>query len=164
MTAVLCVISPLSIPLAGGVPISLATMAVMLCGALLGPKDGTAATALYLLIGMIGLPVFSGYSGGAAKIFGLTGGFLAGYLPLACMSGLAFMKKRNLFLTALILMAGNALLYALGTFWFVIAAKSTLQAALLSCVVPFLAGDALKIAAVIILAPKILRNMNQQNA
>ena len=60
MAAALCILGPLSIPI-GPVPISLSTFAIMLSAALLGGKAGTAATALYLLIGAVGVPVFAGY-------------------------------------------------------------------------------------------------------
>ena len=62
--ALLCVLSPMSIPLPGGVPISLATLAAAFAGALLGPKYGTLSVLLYLLLGAFGLPVFAGYSAG----------------------------------------------------------------------------------------------------
>ena len=87
MAALLCVAGPLSLPV-GPVPLSLATFAVYLAGAVLGWKRGTAAVALYLLIGLCGLPVFSGFSGGFQKLAGVTGGYLVGYLFCALITGL----------------------------------------------------------------------------
>ena len=80
MAALLCVASPWSIPV-GPIPISLATFVVYLIGIVLGWLDGTIAVAVYLLLGAIGLPVFSGGAGGFQKLIGATGGYLIGYLP-----------------------------------------------------------------------------------
>ena len=62
MTAVISVLAPISLPIVGEVPISLATLAVMLAGVLLGSRNGAAAAALYLVLGAIGVPVFAGFS------------------------------------------------------------------------------------------------------
>ena len=95
MAAVICVLSPLAIPLSAGVPISLATLAVMLAGAVLGPVDGMLATLVFLALGMVGVPVFSSYQAGIGVLFGKTGGFILGYIPLALCSGL-FLGKQPL--------------------------------------------------------------------
>ena len=73
MAAIICVCAPFSIPVPGLlVPISLATFAVYLAGGVLGAKRGALAVLVYILIGAVGLPVFSGFSGGLAKLFGVT--------------------------------------------------------------------------------------------
>jgi hypothetical protein len=90
--AITCVLAPLSIPLAAGVPISLATFAVMLAGVLLGGRLGAVSQLVYLLLGAVGLPVFAGWTGGADKIFGMTGGYLVGYIPLAWLTGLIYKR------------------------------------------------------------------------
>ena len=77
LTAVICVVAPLSIQ-TGAIPISLATLAVYIAGICLGPRDAVIAVALYLLIGGAGLPVFSGFSRGFAHIAGPTGGYMIG--------------------------------------------------------------------------------------
>ena len=84
--ALICIAGPLSVFI-GPVPLSLATFAVYMAGAVLGARRGAAATALYLLIGVAGMPVFSGFSGGFQKLAGVTGGYLAGYLPCAFLTG-----------------------------------------------------------------------------
>ena len=96
MAALICIAGPLSIFI-GPIPLSLATFAVYLSGAALGKKRGTAAVGLYLLIGIIGVPVFSGFSGGFQKLAGVTGGYLVGYLPCALLSGIGaeWAEKRN---------------------------------------------------------------------
>ena len=77
MAALICIAGPLTIAI-GPVPLSLATFAVYLAGAVLGPKRGTAAVALYLVIGIVGVPVFSGFTGGFQQLAGVTGGSLIG--------------------------------------------------------------------------------------
>ena len=77
--ALLCVLAPLAIP-AGPVPFTLATLAVYLCAAVTGMRRGTLSVLLYILIGAVGVPVFSGFAGGVQKLIGLTGGYLAGYV------------------------------------------------------------------------------------
>lgn len=102
MAAILSIVSPISIPLAGGVPISLATLAVMLAGALLGKKWGTLSVFIYLCLGCIGLPVFAGYSAGFANVIGPTGGYLLGYLFLSFITGWIYQdigKKKKAFLS-----------------------------------------------------------------
>ncbi len=159
MAALICIAGPLTIAV-GPVPLSLATFAVMLAGAVLGKKWGTAAVGLYLLIGIIGIPVFSGFSGGFQKLAGVTGGYLAGYLPCAFLTGLgaerAEKEKRKWLLPAMMVL-GTAVLYTVGTAWFMIQTKNGLGTALGLCVLPFLPGDAVKIAAVALITPAVKR-------
>ena len=150
MAALICIAGPLTIA-AGPIPLSLATFAVMLAGAVLGKKRGTVAAGLYLLIGIIGIPVFSGFSGGFQKLAGVTGGYLAGYLPCAFFAGLGAEraeKENRKWLLPAMMVIGTAVLYTVGTAWFMIQTKNNLGAALGLCVLPFLPGDAVKIAAV----------------
>ena len=160
MAAITCILAPFSVPGPGAVPISLATFAVMLSAALLGGKLSTLSVVLYLLIGAIGLPVFSAFRGGAAVLAGPTGGYLIGYLLLALVGGFLYYRfgreRKGVSKTVVLILsmiAGTIPLYALGTVWFIIVTKTDLAAALMLCVVPFLVGDALKIAAVCILTP-----------
>ncbi len=87
-TAVLSVLSILTIPMPTGVPVTLQTFAVALCGYVLGAKRGTASAALYLLIGTVGVPVFAGMTGGPSWLVSYSGGFLWGFLFLAALCGL----------------------------------------------------------------------------
>ena len=152
MVAIIAILSPLSIPLAGEVPISLATFTIMLAGVLLGPRQAVICTALYLFIGAIGIPVFAQYTSGVGILFGVTGGFLFGYLPLAFFSGLFSKGKIRMFIGMFI---GNAILYLFGIIWFMYVTQASLMTALLACVIPFLPGDLLKIILVYLLAPRL---------
>ena len=87
MTAVLCVLGPISVPI-GAVPVSFTMVAVYFAVYVLGAKYATISTLLYLVIGSIGLPVFSGYEGGLAKLAGPTGGYLIGFAVIAVIAGI----------------------------------------------------------------------------
>lgn len=147
MTAVLCVLSPWSVSI-GPIPLSLATMVIYFTVYVIGEWAGTASVCLYILLGVTGLPVFSGGAGGLGKIAGPTGGYIVGYIFMALLGGLFIrLAKRNIWLTMLGWVAATAVLYAIGTAWYIYLTKSTLQHALLLCVYPFLPGDAVKIIA-----------------
>jgi len=129
------------------VPITGQTFGVLLLGALLGSRYGTAVVAAYVLEGVIGLPVFAGWKGGVAALFGPTGGYIIGFVFAAFVVGrlieFGWAKRFDLTLTALLI--GNAVIYAFGLPWlaFFVGWDKTLQLGLL----PFLPGDLLKLAA-----------------
>ena len=158
MAALICVAGPLSIPV-GPIPISLCSFAVYLAGAMLGWKKGPLAVAIYLLIGLVGVPVFSGFSGGLQKLAGVTGGYLIGYLPCALIAGLGVTEpsaetQKPFWLLPVCLVAGTAVLYAVGTAWFMAQTGNSRAASMGMCVIPFLPGDAVKIvAATLVAAP-----------
>lgn len=161
LSAVLAVISPFALFL-GPVPISLCTLLLYLSGYLVGWKHSVLATLLYLLLGMAGLPVFSGFSGGLGKVLGPTGGYLLGYLTVSFCSGFFIQRFPTQRLFHFVGMAlGTAALYGLGTIWFCIQAGQSLSAAIALCVVPFLPGDLGKIAAALVLGPLLRRRLTQ---
>lgn len=105
MTAVTCILGPLSIPLPfSPVPISFTNLAIYLSLYVLGLNGATISYLVYLLIGMVGVPVFSGFSGGFGKLAGPTGGYLIGFIFLTLIAGL-LMK----------LFPGNKVMEAVGT-------------------------------------------------
>lgn len=152
--ALLCIAGPFTVAI-GPVPLSLATFAVYLAGAVLGWKRGTAAVIVYLLIGMAGVPVFSGFTGGFQKLASVTGGYLAGYVICALITGLGSGAPRQvhpIWILTACMVAGTAALYLLGTVWFMAQTGKALGAALALCVIPFLPGDAVKIAAAVMIS------------
>ena len=152
MAALICVTGPLSLWV-GPIPLSLTSFAVYMAGAILGSKRGAAAVSVYLIIGLCGIPVFSGFTGGFPKLAGVTGGYLLGYVPCALITGLGTDRSRDVSLSLPAFMVlGTVVLYLIGTAWFMILTSSPLGAALSSCVLPFLPGDAIKIIAVSFLA------------
>lgn len=152
--AFMCIVSPWTVPI-GAVPISLGTFAVYLCAGTLGWKKGGAATAIYLLLGLVGLPVFTGFSGGVQKLAGPTGGYLAAYILLAVISGAVYDKFKKLWAYPVGMVLGTAVLYTFGTAWFCIMNGSGVAAAIMTCVVPFLVGDAIKIACATVMSLRL---------
>lgn len=149
LTALLCILGPLTLPL-GPIPLSLTTALLMLMAILLGPSRAALCCGVYLLIGLTGLPVFSGFTGGIGAFAGPTGGFLLGYLPLTAWCGFLCRRTNHRALQLLALLTGTALLYLSGTVWYIWQADVSVPAALSVCVLPFLPGDALKLAAVLL--------------
>ena len=86
-TAITAVLSQTAIPTPFDVPLTLQTFAVALCGYVLGVKWGLASIAAYILLGTVGVPVFSGFRGGVQVLFGATGGFIFGFLFLTGLCG-----------------------------------------------------------------------------
>lgn len=148
LTALCCLLGPVTLPL-GPIPLSLTTALLMLMGLLLGARRAALCCGLYLLIGLAGLPVFSGFTGGLGALAGPTGGFLLGYLPLTALSGLVCARTDRRVLQGLGLLGGTVLLYLLGTAWYYHQAGVSVLAGLTVCVLPFLPGDAIKMVAVL---------------
>lgn len=158
--ALIAVCSWISIPLPT-VPITLQTMGVCLIAGLLGLKKGTLATVIYIALGTIGVPVFSGFTGGVGIILGQTGGYIIGFVFTALIVGFASDKFKGRLLPLILSMViGILVCYAFGTAWFaVVYAKSNEPASLLTilgwCVFPFLLPDAVKVAVAAVLANRL---------
>lgn len=160
MTAVLCVLGPLSLPV-GPVPISLGTLGLYLAGLLLGWRRGVGCCVAYLLLGAAGLPVFAGYAGGVGCILGPTGGYLAGYVPLVLLTGWAAQRTGRRSVRLVGMAAGTAACYALGTLWYARTTHTPLGAALAVCVLPFLPGDGGKLALAVWAGDKLSRALGR---
>ena len=155
MAAVICVLGPISIAIpVSPVPISLASMAVYLAVTVLGMKLGTLSCLIYLLLGLVGIPVFAGGSAGAAKLFGPTGGFLA-LIAGAFVGRFAENKWKNIAFAALGMILGTIVLYALGTAWLAYSAGMDFQAALWAGVIPFIPGDLVKMVIAVLLGSAV---------
>lgn len=148
MTALLCMTGPLTVPL-GPVPLSLTTAVLMAMALLLGARHAALCCGLYLLIGLCGVPVFSGFTGGLAALAGPTGGFLLGYLPLTALCGSMFSRWDRRIGQAFACLAGTVLLYLCGVSWYAGQTGCGIPAALTVCVLPFLPGDMIKIILVL---------------
>ena len=162
--ALICVAAPFSIQ-AGPIPISLATFAIYLTGAILGGKRGMIATFVYILIGAVGLPVFSGFRGGFGVLFGATGGYIIGYIPLVLITGIfAEMNIRKIpraVVTVVGMILATAALYTFGTIWYMIVSGADLVTALTACALPFIPGDAIKIACVTAVSVPLKAKLNR---
>lgn len=151
----------ISIP--GQIPFTLQTMGVFLAVGLLGGKRGTIAVLVYILMGAVGLPVFSGFAGGMGKLLGMTGGYIVGFLVSAllmwAMEALFGSKK---WVLPVSMVVGLIACYAFGTAWFMAVYTSskgaiTLGAVLGMCVIPYIIPDAVKIAVALLLTKALKR-------
>jgi len=155
--AALTICAWLSIPTP--VPFTMQSMAVLTVSALLGSKMGSACVAVYLLLGAVGIPVFSGFRGGIQVLLGPTGGYLVGFLLCAFVTGWISKKSTS----TKILMAGMAigmfLCYVFGTLWYVLFyANGGWKTILLTCVVPFLLPDAMKLFISVFLVRRVRKS------
>ena len=148
------VFSQISLPI-GPVPISCSLIAVYLAGLFLPVKTAALSQLVYLLLGIIGVPVFAGFQSGAARLAGPTGGYLLVYPVIALILSLAMViydKKlarkplaaRAAYIVSAMLVS-LIVCYAAGTAWFTVVSGSSFQKALSLTVVPFIAGDIAKI-------------------
>lgn len=141
MSSITAIFAQLFIPI-GTVPISFATLGVILSAAFLGSGYATASQIVYLLAGAAGFPVFHGFQGGIGILLGPTGGFLFGYLFLAWIGGKLLEKGVPFFLS---MITGTLFCYGWGCLWFLFLTRSSLLSLFLTCILPFLPGDFLKI-------------------
>jgi len=167
MTAVTCILGPMSlvIPISP-VPISFTNLVIYLTVLVLGTKLGTISYLIYLLLGLAGLPIFSGFSGGAGKLLGPTGGYLIGFIFMALICGVfdgkfttKSLKNRGFRVFGMIL--GTAVAYLFGTVWLAYSAGMDFYAALWAGVIPFIPGDLAKILIVEIAGPEIRGRLQQ---
>lgn len=163
--ALTCVLAPLSIPI-GPVPISLTNLVIYFSLYVLGWQRATITYLVYLLLGLVGLPVFSGFEGGVGKLAGPTGGYLIGFIFMAVISGLFVkMKEDEVILNRVLGIAGMILgtlvAYAFGTAWFCYSTGTGLSAALALCVIPFIPGDLVKIIVAAVVAPTVAKQIRK---
>lgn len=158
--ALLAVLSQISIPLPTGIPVTLQTFAVALCGFALGPGLGAAAVGVYLALGAVGVPVFAGFSGGIGSFVGMTGGYLWAFLPMAFLCGLgARQKNRALALT--VGFGGLAVCHLCGSFQFALVSAVPPWNAFLLASAPYLLKDAASLVAAYLAAAAILRSLEK---
>lgn len=139
-TALLAILSQIAIPLPNGVPVTLQTFGVALAGYYLGPKKGGGAIAIYILLGSIGIPVFSNFKAGFAAIFGVTGGFLWGFILMAICAGTGREKKASKAVFGGFV--GLLLCHLLGTLQFSALTGNPYAASFLMVSMPFIPKDA----------------------
>ncbi len=148
--AIIAVCSIISIPLPSGIPVTLQTFAIALTGFLLGWKNGTISVAVYLAIGAIGVPVFSGFTGGFARLFGVTGGYLWGFLGMAALCGIA--ANKNKALTIILSILGLAVCHGFGTLQFAFVSGSSPIEAFIIASAPYLIKDVVSVVIAYVLA------------
>ena len=159
MAAVTCILGPLSLPI-GVVPISLTNLVIYFAIYALGGKRGTLSYIVYLFIGLVGIPVFSGFSGGLPKLFGPTGGYLIGFVFMAFISGIFIDKFSNkIYMCFLGMVLGTIVTYIFGTSWLSYEAHMPFYKALTVGVLPFIPGDIVKITIASLIGPQIKKRL-----
>lgn len=163
ITAFISVISPFVIPIPfSPVPLSLTTFILYLALYTLGTRYTFYSCLLYLLLGLIGLPVFAGFSGGIGRLAGPTGGYIVSYLFIPFIAGPFLSSSKSLnsslkakFFQGLGLSCGTFCCYILGTLWLSIQTEIPFCGALFTGVLPFLPGDLCKIVLALYIGPAL---------
>ena len=159
-TAVLTVCAWISIPFGDSV-ITLQTFGIFLTLGLLGGKLGSLTVLVYLLLGAVGVPVFSAFRGGLGALLGTTGGYLFGFMLTALIYWLLTSRRNTPRLRLIAMVIGLLLCYGCGSWWYLTRYLSsgtvTLGLVLLKCVVPFLIPDAVKLGLAWLLTGKLKR-------
>lgn len=163
MSAVICIAGPLalSIPVSP-VPISLGTLAIYFVLSVLGLKLGTMSVVIYVLLGLAGLPVFTGFTAGPGKLFGPTGGYIIGYIFMALICGFfvdRFGQKLPLYFLGMVL--GTAVCYLFGTLWLERLMEMTFAEAFAIGVLPYIAFDLIKLAAAMAVGFQVRRRLRR---
>ena len=163
-TSIMIVCAFITIPFA--IPFTLQTFALFTIIGILGTKKAFISVLLYLLLGAVGLPVFSGFCGGLQILTGLTGGYIIGYLP--CAAVISFLCEKhgnNKAVFPLSMLLGTVICYLCGASWYIAQTECSVATALLTCIVPFILGDIIKIAAAsiisITLRPRLAKILNR---
>lgn len=154
MAALTAVCAWIAIPIPP-ISVTMQTFAIFLTLGILGGKWGTVSVLLYLLLGVVGLPVFTGFRGGAAALLDATGGFLWGFLAAALTYWLlARIGKLPAMVVAMLVC------YACGCAWFTVYAGGIgFGGAVMACVVPYLIPDAVKIALAYTMSKRIAKHI-----
>lgn len=139
VTALICVVAPLSIPLPLGVPMTMQTFIITLAAIILGAKRGATATLLYILLGAFGLPIFSNFTGGWQSIIGPTGGFLISFPLMAYIIGFASnLRTKKKWALPIGIAVGTIINFIFGIVMFCIITENDFLVGLTTCVLPFI--------------------------
>lgn len=158
-TAIIAVCSFITVPAA--VPFTLQTLGIFTALSVLGGKRGTVCTVLYILLGILGIPVFSGFSAGLGHLLGATGGYIIGFIFLSLTYLIITAVFGNKFtVKAVGLVSGLLICYLFGTLWYMAVYLKTLTtdafiSTLSVCVLPFIIPDLIKIALALFIDRKI---------
>ena len=159
MSALLCLLAPISIPI-GPVPITLSIFIIYIISYILDANSALISVFIYLLMGIVGLPVFAGYKSGLGVILGPSGGYLISYLVVVYISSYYNNKYYyNKILQLLFMFIALILCYVCGTIWFSIFKKMTFIESLFICVFPFIITDVIKIIAACMLGNEIRKRL-----
>lgn len=152
--ALLAIISQIVIPTPIGIPVTLQTFAIALYSFIAGPVFAVLAVSVYLGLGLIGLPVFSGFTGGLGALFGFTGGFLWGFIFLAVFCGMS-VKLNSRALQIVLSFFGLIICHLCGILQFTLLHKTEFWSSFLSISLPYIFKDVICILAAFLVSPGI---------
>ena len=153
LAAVMAVMSQIQFPLPSGVPVTMQTFAMALAGYILGWRYGLASTAVYILLGAAGVPVFAGFSGGLSFTVSPAGGYIWGFLPMVALCGLGY-EKRNIPMLIGLSVAGLACCHILGV----------IQLSIVTGLEPYLIKDLVSMAAAYVAAKAVRKALSSAGA
>ena len=142
-TSFTAVMAQISVPMPLGVPMTMQTFAIMLAGMVLGARRGFISVLVYVLLGMVGVPVFARFSGGLGIVFGPTGGFILSFPLMAWIVGLGA-ERGGAAAVVVGLIAGTLVNYAGGMLMFCLITGQSVAAAFMACVFPFIPTGVIK--------------------
>lgn len=158
VTTILAILSPISIYISV-IPFNLALFIIFIISSIFTLKDTIIIIGLYIILGLIGIPVFAGYIGGIGALTGVTGGFIIGYIPCAIIINLIQkLNKNNYFISAISMVIGLTICYLCGVIFFVILTSSSVIYTLSVLVLPFIIIDVLKIIIACIISYSLKKN------
>ena len=160
-SALIAVCAWITIPIPG-IPFTMQVFGVFTAIAILGAKKGALSILIYILLGAVGVPVFSGFNGGIGALLGTTGGYIVGFLISAFAYGIfdAVIKKNGFFITFLKMFASHIFCYIFGSVWYMaVYTKNTgaigFFGILMGCVIPYIIPDMVKIALAVLIGREV---------
>lgn len=144
MVAIIAVLSQIAVPMPSGVPVTLQTFAIALCAYFLEARYSVLAVIVYVLLGLVGVPVFANFGAGPARLFGVTGGFIWGFVLLALCCSFA-MRSRNTVVRLGLGILGLLLCHLCGIIQFTVISNGTFLSSALLVSVPYLIKDVVSV-------------------
>ena len=152
---IVALLAQIKIDLPGLVPITLQTLGIYIIACSLTPKLAVITTIVYVIMGSIGLPVFTGFRGGLSSLLGPTGGYIFSFPITSLIISIIINNKNSIIRKIIAMIVGTAVCYLIGTIWFIYVTNNTIITALTVCVIRFIFGDIIKIAIASTLSAKI---------
>lgn len=143
---IVALLAQIKIDLPGLVPITLQTLGIYIIACSLTPKSAVITTIVYVIMGSIGLPVFTGFRGGLSSLLGPTGGYIFSFPITSLIISIIINNKNSIIRKIIAMSTSTAVCYLIGTIWFIYVTNNTIITALTVCVIPFIFGDIIKIA------------------
>ena len=152
---IIVILAQVQITLPSLVPLTLQTLGIYLTAILLKPRLALITSLVYVLMGAIGLPVFTGFSGGIGILLGPTGGYIYSFPLMALIISMVINHHTTVLFKIIAMILGTLICYLIGTLWFMYVMQMSLVPSLIACVLPFLPGDAIKIIIAAFLSNKL---------